>query len=251
MRDFVFQMKTNLSKGGPQLKMEEQKDGVDFVFILDDYTTLQPVEGQRCRGIERLRIVNTPNFQLITVDVHELTPIKKPAPKPASIKAPVPILAAPPAKKEEPRIKKPSKVVATKPVTPMISKGRFKDEKPFKVSVTFVRSGVEVIAYVNILGILATLRPTKAGPQPEVGQTWIVRLVGEYSYDLDNKVGEANCELVSRVGYQPPAQANKVSLDTAPVHRRKRRGTRTQIRASSAARRQVVEKKQGKKRKSA
>jgi hypothetical protein len=81
-------------------------------------------------------------------------------------------------------------------------KGKFKMETCFQIIATFMRSGAEVLAFANVLGMMTTIRVAKDGPQPNVGEKWLVRAVGDFVYDPEESKSWITAVLVNRVDQQ-------------------------------------------------
>ncbi|MDB5194537.1 MAG: hypothetical protein JWN50_551 [Parcubacteria group bacterium] len=93
-------------------------------------------------------------------------------------------------------------------------RGKFKsgpDVMPFQIIATFVRSGVEVLAFVNVLGFLVTVRPSEDSQKPGIGDKWLIQLVGDFSLDPDNRKAWVTGRLLRRADGRQAASSGNVS----------------------------------------
>lgn len=137
MRDFIFHTAKNTKTGEQQLKMIEMKDRAKVEFTVNSRSTLQPLDGQPCRGVEKHALVDLPHFRRVVVDVQEIVQAEK---------------------------------VET------VSATKAPEKKGLIVKVAFQKeeSGIRATAFVK--GATIHIIPTGGHIQPQADERWLVRV---------------------------------------------------------------------------
>jgi len=198
MQRFNFVDGTNVKTGLPQLKMEVRNGKLLTVFIVDNKSALVPSAGDVCLGEPMWTLVETPTFELVTVNVTEI--IEKASDVAARMQK---------HKMLNPAFADDFKASKQKSEVPNV-------QKRAKAKVVFQKTeqGTAAIAHLDGANVLIT--PATSGVQPKAEERWEVEFGRVRLVDASEQYYTAECNLVRRLPDLGPQTSKASGISAEP-----------------------------------